>query len=294
MAGIRLPNQLLRLTREEGGQWWIETVPGLAAEAAGLWDLRKLGEPFADSSVSLVLPAELPDGRGVVLKLQFPGRESAHEAAALELWGGDGAVQLVAQDTDRNALLIERCQPGVHLSTAEANEGIAVMADLLPRLWKPAGEPFTTLRSEAELWKQGLTERWEAAGRPFERRLLDAAIDSLNDLADTQGEQVLLHQDLHGDNVLAAEREPWLAIDPKPLVGEREFAVAPIVRSYELGHSREAVWKRLDQLTSELGLDRERARLWSFAQTLAWAFEGTSVLPRHVETARWLFSGRAR
>lgn len=291
---MRLPNQLLRLTREEGGQSWIESVPGLAAEAAELWELRELGEPFADSSVSLVLPAELPDGRPVVLKLQFPHRESDHEADALELWSGDGAVQLVAHDADRSALLLERCLPGVHLSTKRPDEAIPVLAGLLPRLWKPAGKPFTPLREEAALWRQGLVERWEAAGQPFERQLLEAASEALRDLADTQGEQVLIHQDLHGDNVLAAEREPWLVIDPKPLVGEREFAVAPIVRSYELGHSRDSVWKRLDQLTSEIGLDRERARLWSFAQTLAWAFEDTSVLPRHVETARWLFGGRGR
>ena len=72
---------------------------------------------------------------------------------------------------------------------------------------------------------------------------------------------MLLHQDLHGDNVLAAEREPWLAIDPKPLAGEREFGIAPIVRSRELGHSRREVLGRLDRLVTELGLDRERARL---------------------------------
>ncbi len=292
MARIRLPNRLLHLTHQEGGQSWIESVPGVAAEVAELWALRELGEPFADSSVSLVLPAELPDGRPVVLKLQFPHRESDHEADALELWSGEGAVQLVARDADRNALLIERCLPGIHLSTKRSDEAISVLAGLLPRLSKPAGKPYTPLREEAALWRQELAGRWEAAGRPFERQLLDAACEALRDLADTQGEQVLLHQDLHGDNVLAAEREPWLAIDPKPLVGEQELAVAPIVRSYEWGHSREAVLKRLDQLTSELGLDRERARLWSFAQTLAWAFEGTSVLPRHVETARWLFRAR--
>ena len=79
--------------------------------------------------------------------------------------------------------------------------------------------------------------RWERSGRPFERRLVDAALDAFAALPPTQGEQVLLHQDLHADNVLAAEREPWLAIDPKPLVGEREFGIAPIVRSIELGHS---------------------------------------------------------
>lgn len=285
---MRIPSRLFRLARQEGGESWIDALPGLVAERAEAWSLRALGEPFADSSVSLVLPAELPEGQPVVLKLQFPHRESEHEAEALEQWGGDGAVQLVAHDVSRNALLIERCLPGVHLSMEAPDEAISVLTDLLPRLWKPAGKPFTPLREEAALWTRSLPENWEAAGQPFERRLLDAASEALRDLADTQGEQVLIHQDLHGDNVLAAEREPWLTIDPKPVVGEREFAVAPIVRSHELGHSREAVQGRLDRLSSELGLDRERARLWSFAQTLAWAFEGSSVLPRHVETARWL------
>jgi streptomycin 6-kinase len=98
---------------------------------------------------------------------------------------------------------------------------------------------------------------------------------------------VLLHQDLHGDNVLAAEREPWLVIDPKPLVGEREFGIAPIVRDVELGHGRRDLLRRFDRLTSELGLDRDRARGWTIGQTIAWSFD-TSYLPRHIETVRWL------
>ena len=142
---------------------------------------------------------------------------------------------------------------------------------------------------EADWWAGYLPERWEQWGRPFERRLLDAALDALTTLPATQGEPVLLHQDLHGDNVLAAEREPWLVIDPKALVGEREFGLAPIIRSRELGHSRRAVLGRLGRLTSELGLDRERARAWAIAQTIAWAFE-PAVLGTHVETARWLLA----
>ena len=117
--------------------------------------------------------------------------------------------------------------------------------------------------------------------------LLDTALDALRTLPASQGEQVLVHQDLHGDNVLRAEREPWLAIGPKPLAGEREFAVAPIVRSSELGHGRRHVEHRLDRLCGELGLDRERARLWSLAQTIAWCFDG-EYSEQHVETARWL------
>jgi streptomycin 6-kinase len=98
---------------------------------------------------------------------------------------------------------------------------------------------------------------------------------------------VLLHQDLHGENVLAAQREPWLVIDPKPLLGEREFAVAPIVRSFEFGHSRRDALYRLDRLTSELGLDRERARGWTIGQTVAWA-TGSEYRKTHVETVEWL------
>ena len=100
--------------------------------------------------------------------------------------------------------------------------------------------------------------------------------------------QVLLHQDLHGHNVLAAEREPWLVIDPKPLVGEREFAVAPIVRSLELGERRRDVLHRFDRLTAELGLDRERARGWTIAQTVAWTPEADADAAWHFQLARWM------
>ncbi len=112
-------------------------------------------------------------------------------------------------------------------------------------------------------------------------------IDRLESLSSSQGDQVLLHQDLHGDNVLASEREPWLVIDPKPLLGEREFAIAPIVRDFELGHSKRETLHRFDRLTSELGLDRERARGWTVGQTIAWALDSTYE-ETHVQTVRWL------
>jgi streptomycin 6-kinase len=226
-----------------------------------------------------------------VLKVQTPHRESEHEAAALELWDGDGAVRLLAHDPERQALLLERCVPATPLASVGQEAALEVLVSLLPRLWKPAAAPFRSLAEEAAWWLVQLPRTWEEAGRQFERRLLDASLEALGELAPTQGEQVLLHQDLHGDNVLAAEREPWLVIDPKPLVGEREFAVAPIVRSVELGHSRRDVLYRLDRLTSELGLDRERARGWTIGQTIAWS-GGSEDHETHVETARWLVEGQ--
>lgn len=216
--------------------------------------------------------------------MQFPGRESEHEADALRIWDGNGAVRLLAHDPDRHALLVERARPGTHLSQIGQERAFDVIVGLLPRLWKPAQAPFRPLADEAAWWIEGLPAEWEAAGRPVDRKLLDAAIALLRELAPTQGEQVLLHQDLHADNVLAAEREPWLVIDPKPLAGEREFAVAPLVRGYELGHSRRATLYRFDRLTSELGLDRERARGWAVGQAIAWGIGHIG----HVEVAQWL------
>jgi streptomycin 6-kinase len=238
-----------------------------------------------------VAPAVTADGDEVVLKVQTPHRESEHEAAALELWDGDGAVRLLAHDPERHALLLERCVPATPLASVGQEAALEVLVSLLPRLWKPAAAPFRSLAEEAAWWLVQLPRTWEEAGRQFEQRLLDASLEALGELAPTQGEQVLLHQDLHGDNVLAAEREPWLVIDPKPLVGEREFAVAPIVRSVELGHSRRDVLYRLDRLTSELGLDRERARGWTIGQTIAWSV-GSEYHETHVETARWLVEGQ--
>jgi streptomycin 6-kinase len=220
----------------------------------------------------------------------FPERESKYEGDALARWDGNGAVRLIEHDRERWALLVERCRPGVHLRELDPEVALDVLAGLLPRLWVPAGEPFRPLAEEAAWWASDLQEKWLRAGRPFEKELLDAAIAALQELAPTQAEPVLLHQDLHADNVLSAEREPWLAIDPKPLVGEREFGVAPIVRAYELGHSEREVRHRLDRLTADLSLDRERARGWALGQTLAWAWENDEPLPLHIETARWLMN----
>jgi streptomycin 6-kinase len=248
----------------------------------------ELGEPFPYAYVSLALPAKLEDGGHAVLKIARPHRESEHEADALARWQGDGAVRLLARDRERSALLIERCFPGTSLAELPADEALDVIAGLLPRLWLHAGEPFRLLTEEAQWWATYLPERWEEANRPFEQELLEAALEALRELGPTQGGAVLVNQDLHADNILRAEREPWLVVDPKPLVGEREFGLAPVVRGSELGHSERDVRHRLDRLTAELGLDRERARGWALAQTLAWAWDDDKVLPRHIETARWL------
>jgi streptomycin 6-kinase len=284
-----LPKAIVRAVAVDPGLThgeWLERVPDLVDEWSKEWELR-LGEPYVAGAAGHTVRAELPDGTPAVLKLVYPHRESEHEADALALWNGDGAVRLLARDESGYAMLLERCEPGTFLSAAGAETALDVLVELLPRLWKPAGEPFHTLASEAAWWVSYLPRQWDEVRPPYDRRLLEAGLDALRELPPTQGEAVPLHQDLHAENVLAAEREPWLVIDPKPLVGEREFSVAPIVRSFELGHSRRDVLYRFDRLTAELDLDRDRARGWTIGQTLAWAMN-SHYRARHLDTAQWL------
>ena len=271
------------------GRAWLASVPRIVGECADRWRLT-IGEPFAYASSSLVLRVTRDDGNPAALKIAWPHREATHEAEALRAWDGDGAVRLLEHDAGSSAMLLEGAVPGTPLKALAEDDALDAMRDLYPRLWKPAGAPFTTLADEAAWWREYLPRVWELAPEPFERRLLDAAVEILDELPKTQGPQVLLHQDLHADNVLRAERQPWLAIDPKPLLGEREFGIAAIVRGDELGRGEERVRHRLDRLTSDLGLDRERARLWAVAQTLAWGVDedANEVFWRQVEVARWL------
>jgi streptomycin 6-kinase len=185
-------------------------------------------------------------------------------------------------------MLLERCVPGTSLLELPEREAYRHAAAVVRKLGErpaPAGHPFTPITETAARWARELPERWEQAGGPFERELLDAAVSALRELPPTQGELVVCHQDFHRGNVLAAEREPWLAIDPKPVVAEREFDTAALIRDGP-GDLR---W-RLDFLASELELDPERMRGWAIAHTVAWGFSEAErrVYESQIDVARQL------
>jgi streptomycin 6-kinase len=259
---------------------WLAALPRLVAECAAVWDLE-LESPI-DTPNSLVVPAG-PS----VLKLNAPSHfEADTEADALELWGGRGAVRLLARDDERRALLIERCVPGTRLWDTGVDDA-SVVADLLPRLQLDVREahPFRHLADEAERWADELPRCYDEAGEPFERSLLDFALDVYRS-ADRSARH-LVNQDLHGGNILRAEREAWLVIDPKPLVGERELEASGLLRNAD------AITLWLDVL-GDLGLDRERARGWGVAHNLAWSWDESrrvwSTGP--LEETRRIFSAR--
>lgn len=274
---MRLPRALVETWSHEPA--WLDALPRLVADCAERWSLEL--EPPVDTPHSLVIPAQ-----EVVLKLNAPTHfEADREADALERWDGRGAVRLVARDDERRALLLERCRPGTCLWDTDEDE-VVVMSDLIPRLQVDVqGEhPFALVADEADRWAETVPRWYEEASSPFQRSLLDAALEVYRtvDRSSTR----LVNQDLHGGNVLRAEREPWLAIDPKPLVGEREIEASGLLRNTD------NVSRWLDALV-ELGFDRERARGWGVAHNLAWAWdERDGWLEQHVEEARRILSAR--
>lgn len=288
---IEVPERLSWWRGWPGGAAWLDSLPRLAAECAEQWALR-LGDPFPEGKVSLTLPVTAADGTQAVLKLNFPEQESAHEADALAHWRGEGAVELLAVDRDRNALLLERAVPGTTLwEVDDDEEATRIAAGVLRRLWRrppPEQHPFRVLANEAEEWTERRRADWKAHGRPFERRLVDAADAAARELASSQSELVLCHQDFQGSNVLRAEREPWLAIDPKPIVGEPAFDVASLLRDRRWSIRGEVIERRIALLEAELGLDRERMRGWGIVHALYWGLDRQKVEEDMIECARLL------
>lgn len=277
---IEIPTGLDWWRQRPDGEAWLARLPRLVSECAELWSLR-VGRAFAGSHVSFVAPVERADGEPAVLKVYFPNLwENEREGAALAHWAGRGAVRLLDQDRERGALLIERCDPGTPLSRLGDEEADRTAVGVLRRLWRPAPavHSFRSLADDAAEWAETFPDGWERLGRPFERALVGAAVAAARELSSTQGDSVVLHQDFHSGNVLRAQREPWLAIDPQPLVGEREYDAASLLRERVQG--RRQLRRRLDVLALELDLDRERIRRWAIVHALAW---GVSAAANKVE-----------
>ena len=293
-----LPRGLERWRNRPGGAGWLDRLPLLASECAEQWSLR-LGAPFEPATISLVVPATLPDGSAAVLKLAFPELESAKEPDALAAWEGRGAARLLGRDDARSAFLVERCFPGTQLwAEADEDRANATAAGVLLRLWRePAADhPFRLLADVAAEREVSIRAAGDRLGVLLEQSVLDRALDAVRDLGASQSEVVILHQDFHGGNVLASDREPWLAVDPKPLVGERAFDTASLLRDrrWQLSsdpHPLRTITRRLDLLSEALPVDRDRMRGWGIVHALAWGLDD-QVVEEMVACARWLAAAR--
>lgn len=268
----RLQKHLLEIGPE--GAAWLSSLPECIAALEQAWGIRASTAFDHPGVASWVAPVECEDGSGAVLKLGFPSDEARWEAEALRWLAGRGAVRLWRVSEDGFALLIERCLPGTNLWALEEAEADAVAAALLPRLWRepePTG-PFLTVTGLVAQWLSSLAQT--ATGR-FGPERVAHALALGESLAASQPRRVLLHGDFHPANVLAAQREPWLVIDPKPLIGDPAYDLAQwLSNRYDAARASAdpvaAFRRQITRFATALTLDPARIAGWAVVKSVGW------------------------
>ncbi|NNN34109.1 hydroxyurea phosphotransferase [Streptomyces sp. S3(2020)] len=274
----------------EAGRGFIAGLPQLAADFLDRWDLRRDGAAMHGVSALILPVVRRADGIEAVLKLQLLDEESEGEPVALRAWDGDGAVRLLDHDPTTGTMLLERLDPSRMLShVPDSREAVLVIAHLLSHLTSfpaPAG-----LRGLADIAGAMLEQTpWALARIPDAeaRGLVADCAAAVREVVAEPGDR-LLHWDLHYDNVLASDRSPWLAIDPKPLAGDPGFDLLPAIDNR---FDPDEVHWRFDAMTDVLGLDRPRARAWTLGRVLQnclWEIEdGRPLEAEQLEIARRL------
>jgi len=208
--------------------------------------------------------------------------EGAHEIQGLRFWRGNPTVQLLAADEGENAMLLEQCEPGHSLRSLPEHEQDPIIASLLRRCWRPPGDAFAfrPLAAQMAHWAaetSALAARWPDTG------LVRQGLQLFEDLSTPGPDDVLLATDLHAGNVLRAQREPWLVIDPKPFAGDRAYDATQHLLNCR-GRLRTDPLATIRRLSDLLELDEARVRWWLFARLAA--------EPRHVWDAGTLALAR--
>ncbi|MGH8877657.1 MAG: aminoglycoside phosphotransferase family protein [Stackebrandtia sp.] len=266
----------------ERGDEWLKALPVLIDERCAAWDLQITGEAFSGGTHSYVAPVRRADGTSAVLKLPVVDAENLAEATALHHYDGEGAIRLYAFDRPSGALLLEYALPGEPLvhqppegaaleGRPENADRFAIACALFRRLWRPAPEtpgfpPLPRVTDLVKTWATGLPE---AAKTTLPDHLVARTVELCGELATPDGEEGIVNRDTHLGNIVSAQREPWLLIDPKPLLGERAFDAGfftfkQVQYRPEAGFAREMVARTADGL----GVSPERVRAWAFLRAV--------------------------
>jgi streptomycin 6-kinase len=265
------------------GTAWLARLPDSITSLSKRWRLT-VGQPFEEeASCSWVAPCTKEDGTQAVLKLGLPHMEAENEIDGLLLWAGDPTALVLEQDFDLNALLLERCQPGTVLRTLPEPEQDQVIAKLLQRLWRklPNSHPFRPLSEMTRHWSDGSVKK---AHLWLDEGLTKHGLRLFKELPESAPDEVLLATDLHAGNVLAAQREPWLVIDPKPFYGDPAYDATQHLLNCKERLRSDAVGT-IQRFSDLLDVDYERVRLWTFARLVV---ETEGDLLEAMEIARML------
>lgn len=269
MEPVDLPANLLAGGANEAVRAWVPSLHDTLPTVLDRWGLV-VGAPYEPGGhTAWVAPARTAAGEACVLKLGFAHPEASGEADALRAWDGDGAVRVLdAADLGATTvLLLERCEPGTELAERPEPEQDEVLTGLLRRLWiePPPGSSFRSLQQMCDEWADGYERRAVHQRSELDPGLVAEGLTLLRELPATAARHVLLCTDLHAHNVLAAEREPWLVIDPKPHVGDPTYDLLQHLlncRTRLRSDPRELA-RRVAEVA---GVDAERLQLWLFAR----------------------------
>lgn len=279
---VEIPDALRQKYRRSfEGRNWLGRLPNFIDTMVWTWDLTlDPGSGPWHGNTGIVLPVITRDGAPAALKISFPHDEASLEPLALRLWDGRGAVRLLNSDATHGAILLARLDNTRTLQTLPLEEAITLWGGVLQQLSiRPEAQPqwqhIPRLAATAERYCDELPQRWSELNEPFERWLLEAALE----VCQTRGvitpqsnaSDVLVHTDLHFMNILAHPgSDEYVAIDPQVQVGDAEFALAPCLwnRIHELPqrNAEAALRRRASALTHAAGLDAEVARQWAIVR----------------------------
>jgi len=276
----------------------LQRLPAIIADCERQWSLTA-SNPIDNLSINYIAPAVQKDGLRAILKIGVPGRELTTEIEALLIFDGHGSVKLLDADRERGALLLERLSPGTPLKTVTDDaEATQIAARVMRRLWQPVPDnhPFPTV----EQWAAGATAKlrphFNGSTGPLPKPLVDKAERLFAELLPSMGERGLLHGDLHPENILMATRRPWLAIDPKGVVGEAAYETGALLRNpcpqfLKQPRPAQTISRRVDIFAAELGFERERILGWAPAQAVpaaGWCIEIQSDCRKYLITVAQL------
>jgi streptomycin 6-kinase len=281
-----LPENFARIQEDllgDGAAAWLAGLPDVVTTCAERWDLTP-GSYVEPLTYNYIVRVRLSSEDQAILKICTPGGdgggEYAGQAAALRLFDGRGAVRLLKSDPVNRVMLLECCEPGAMVSAIEDDDAAtAIAASVMQQLWHrvPPSHPFPTVAK----WGQGfarLRARYNGGSGPLPAELVDQAEHLYVELVRSTAQPVVLHGDLHHDNVLSAARQPWLAIDPKGVVGDPAYETSTFIRNQlpeppAGAETARLLRRRIDQLSEQLNLDRARVRGWALAVTVLAAWE---------------------
>lgn len=263
------------------GKEWLEALPSILEAVSQKWSL-KIDPPFEDMVYNFVAPATNGDGKAVVLKVGVPNPELMTEMESLQIFAGEGSVAIFERDDDLGAMLLERLRPGkaiLHLDDEQATgHAIQVMGQLHGK--SPSEGKFPAVADWAKGLKR-LRTTFDGGTGPFHSHLVEQVEGISNELLSSMDQPTLLHGDLHHWNILSASRSPWLAIDPKGIIGEPAYEAGAWIRNpfpnlHGWSNAKQLISRRIMQFSNALGVDRDRIHGWSLFQAVLaawWSYE---------------------